>query len=187
MKKSFFAMALLLALVSSLPACSEDNPKVLLQTDLGDITVEIFLDEAPITAENFLTYVEDGFYNGTIFHRVIAGFMVQGGGYTFDFVEKETRDPIKNEASNSLQNTVGTLAMARTQDPDSASAQFFINLIHNTNLDYTEDNPGYAVFGQVIEGMDVVEAIVEQPQGQYRRFPNAPNEAIRILDAEIID
>ncbi|MGH1470038.1 MAG: peptidylprolyl isomerase [Cellvibrionaceae bacterium] len=158
-----------------------------IETDLGDITIVLFADKAPITVENFLTYVNDGFFDGTIFHRIIPGFVVQGGGHTFDFTEKSTRDPIINEASNGLLNTAGTLSMARTYDPNSATSQFFINLNHNPTLDYSENNPGYAVFGQIINGMEVVHQMVEAPRGRYRKFPEAPNEMIRITKATQLD
>ncbi len=160
-----------------------ENPIVELKTDLGDITIVLFADKAPITVENFLTYVNDGFFDGTIFHRIIPEFVVQGGGHTFDFYEKPTRAPIINEAKNGLLNKKGTLSMARTNDPNSASSQFFINLNHNTTLDYSESNSGYAVFGQVISGMDVVYKMVDIPRGRYRGFSDAPNEMIRILKA----
>ncbi|GAB1259793.1 peptidylprolyl isomerase [Aurantivibrio plasticivorans] len=177
---------LLLLISPSLYAEStQDDVIVSLETDLGTITVQLFKKEAPITVENFLHYVNSGFYDGTQFHRVVPGFVVQGGGFTFDFVEKETADPIINEAGNGLPNTRGTLSMARTPDPDSATSQFFINLAHNVTLDYSEHNPGYAVFGQVIDGMDVVDAIVAIPRGRYRTFPEAPNDMIRILKASV--
>ncbi|MEX1032946.1 MAG: peptidylprolyl isomerase [Cellvibrionaceae bacterium] len=159
------------------------NPVVELETDLGTIAVELFEEEAPITVENFLTYVEAGFYNGTIFHRVIPGFMIQGGGLTFDFVEKKTRDPIVNESDNGLSNQTGTIAMARTADPDSASAQFYINVADNTHLDEAR----FTVFGNVTEGMDVVAKILEEPRGRYREHPNAPNNMVRILNATVVD
>lgn len=164
----------------------KENPIVEIETDLGKLTVVLFSDKAPVTVENFLTYVEDGFFNGTIFHRIIPGFVVQGGGHTFDFTEKTTRDPIINEANNGLLNTAGTLSMARTSDPNSATSQFFINLNHNKTLDYSESNPGYAVFGQIINGMDVVNKMVEVPRGRYLKYPEAPNEMIRILKAQRI-
>lgn len=165
--------------------CFAANPKVRLETDLGKITVEVFADKAPITAENFLAYVDEGFYNGTIFHRVIPGFVVQGGGFTFDFVKKPTRDPIANEANNGLKNYYGTLSMARTSDPNSATSQFFININvgGNANLDATKDKAGYAVFAKVIDGLDVVAAIAREPRGAIRAFPEAPNTPVRILKA----
>lgn len=135
---------------------------ILLKTNFGDIKIELNHEKAPKTAANFEQYVKDGFYDGVIFHRVIDGFMVQGGGMVAGMSEKETRDPIENEADNGLQNTVGTLAMARTMDPHSASAQFFINVADNEFLNHTSKDTqgwGYAVFGEVVEGMDVVNQI----------------------------
>ena len=135
-------------------------PRVALKTSMGDIVVEVYPDKAPKTAENFLTYVKSGFYNGTLFHRVINGFMIQGGGYDINMQEKQTRAPIANEAKNGLKNHAYTLAMARTRDPDSASAQFFINVNDNAFLDYPgQDGWGYAVFGKVISGKEVVDKI----------------------------
>lgn len=177
---------LLLALLAS-GAVAQKNPQVALKTDLGTIVVELYPKEAPITVANFLEYVDSKFYDGTIFHRVIPGFVVQGGGMTFEFAGKPTRDPIKNESSNGLKNEYKTLSMARTNDPDSATSQFFINLRANPSLDAKEGKPGYAVFGIVVEGMDVVEKIVAEPRGMYRSFPDAPNYAVRILSATRVD
>jgi len=160
-----------------------EDPIVELETDLGAIRVKLFEEKAPITVENFLTYVEDGFYNGTIFHRVIPGFMIQGGGLTFDFVEKETRDPIVNESSNGLLNKAGSIAMARTADPDSASAQFYINVVDNPHL----DQAGFAVFGEVVSGWEVIDEILAMPTGRFREYPNAPNDIVRILEAQIVE
>lgn len=156
---------------------------VTLKTDLGTMLVELYPKEAPITVANFLHYVDSGFYDGTIFHRVIPGFVVQGGGFTFDFKRKETAEPIKNESDNGLKNLYLTLSMARTNAIDSATSQFFINLNHNESLDGNENKPGYAVFGKVIEGESVVEAIVAEPRGVFRSYPDAPNAAVRILKA----
>ncbi|MCX2793716.1 peptidylprolyl isomerase [Microbulbifer thermotolerans] len=178
--------ALFLTCLLALPALA-DNPEVELKTDLGLIRVELFRDRAPATVENFLAYLDSGFYNGVIFHRVIPNFMVQTGGHTFDFQLKETREPVINESGNGLKNLRGTLAMARKSDPDSATSQFFINLKHNAHLDAQADKPGYTVFGRVIQGMDVVEKIVNEPRGLYRAFPNAPNVPIRILNARRAD
>ncbi|MCX2778830.1 peptidylprolyl isomerase [Microbulbifer thermotolerans] len=178
--------ALFLTCLLALPALA-DNPEVELKTDLGLIRVELFRDKAPATVENFLAYLDSGFYNGVIFHRVIPNFMVQTGGHTFDFQLKETREPVINESGNGLKNLRGTLAMARKNDPDSATSQFFINLKHNAHLDAQADKPGYTVFGRVIQGMDVVEKIVNEPRGLYRAFPNAPNVPIRILNARRAD
>ena len=141
-------------------AVKSKSNTVKLETSMGDIVVELDEQAAPITTANFLKYVGSGFYDGTIFHRVIRGFMIQGGGFTQKMEKKQTRAPIVNEAKNGLSNVRGTIAMARTNDPDSATSQFFINHVDNTPLDYVDNaSPGYAVFGKVIEGMDVVDAI----------------------------
>lgn len=164
-------------------AGEDAKPKVVLETDLGKMTIELYPDKAPITVENFLAYIDSKFYEGVIFHRVVPGFVVQAGGFTYDFQRKETRAPIKNEADNGLKNLKATLSMARTSNPDSASSQFFINIEDNPNLDGSGGNPGYAVFGKVIEGFDVVKKIEKEPRGLYRKFPEAPNYAVRILKA----
>nr|WP_010132987.1 peptidylprolyl isomerase [Microbulbifer agarilyticus] len=169
--------------LSSLALAVTNNPRVELQTDLGTIELVLYADKAPITVENFLKYVDSGFYDGTIFHRVIPGFMAQGGGFTFDFQEKPTDDAIKNESDNGLSNARGTIAMARTSVPDSATSQFFINLVDNSRLDGSADKPGYTVFGKVLLGMGVVQQIAAEPRGQHRAFPDAPNMAVRILKA----
>lgn len=161
-------------------AAAQSNPVVVIETSLGNITVELYQDEAPISVENFLTYVRDDFYTGTIFHRVIKGFMVQGGGMTEDMVRKATNPPIKNEATNGLRNERGTLAMARTAAVDSATAQFFINVANNRALNHeseTQAEYGYAVFGKVIDGMDYVGEIENTPTttaGPYRDVPSTP-------------
>lgn len=157
--------------------------EVILETDLGKITAELYPEKAPVTVENFLAYVDSGFYDGTIFHRVIPNFMVQGGGLTFDFQRKETRAEIINESDKDLKNEIGTLSMARTDDPDSASAQFFINVKDNETLDKKRKKAGYTVFGKVIDGYDVVKKIEKEPRGIHRKFPDAPNYAVRILKA----
>ncbi|MGL6160797.1 peptidylprolyl isomerase [Microbulbifer sp.] len=176
-------LAIILTGFLALPALAE-NPQVELQTDLGGIQLELYKDKAPATVENFLAYVDSGFYNGVIFHRVIPGFMVQTGGMTFDFQKKETREPVANESANGLKNLRGTVAMARLNDPDSATAQFFINLVNNGHLDAQKDKPGYTVFGKVVKGMGVVDKIVAEPRGLYRAFPAAPNTPVRILKAK---
>ena len=153
---------------------------VTLHTTLGDITIEFFPDQAPTTVQNFLQYVEDGFFDGTIFHRVIPGFMVQGGGFAADMRQKPTRDPIANEADNGLKNTRGTLAMARTSDVNSATAQFFINLSDNPFLDHGARDFGYAVFGRVSEGMDVVDAIARVKTGSHGGHQDVPVEPITV-------
>lgn len=171
-----------LAVISLTLAISCHGQTVIFETDLGKIEIKLFTEKAPKTCANFLGYVNSHFYDGTIFHRVIPNFMAQGGGLTYDFTQKATRDPVINESDNGLRNTYGTVAMARFSDPDSATSQFFINLNNNPHLD-PRGGPGYTVFGEVISGMDVVHAIAEQPQGIYRSHPNAPNTPIRILKA----
>ena len=169
---------------------SDTQPKVKLQTTLGDIVIQLNTEKAPISAKNFLTYVNEGFYDGTIFHRVIPGFMAQGGGFTTDFTQKTVHDSIKNEADNGLTNTRGTLAMARTPDPDSATAQFFINYKDNSSLNHTSPTPngwGYAVFAEVIEGMDVVDAMADVPSGNRGGHQDVPKTDIIIEKAEIIE
>jgi len=149
-------------------------------TTLGSFTVELYAEKAPITVENFLAYLDAGFYDGTIFHRVIPDFMIQGGGFTRDMKEKEARPPIKNEAMNGLKNLRGTLAMARTQDLNSATSQFFVNLKHNEFLDHGTRDFGYAVFGKVIQGMEVVDQIAAVETGSSGMHQNVPIEAVVI-------
>lgn len=183
----FTAPVLLLSLAASAQA-EDAHLQYVIHTSEGDIVVELDARKAPATVENFRKYVEDGFYDGTIFHRVIRGFMLQGGGFTERFERKPTREPIKNEADNGLRNERGTLAMARTSDPHSATAQFFINTVDNPHLDHTSPTPagwGYAVFGRVIEGMDVVERIEEIPTGSGGPFPrDVPRSTVTIESIE---
>lgn len=156
---------------------------ITLHTNYGDIVIELDFDKAPKTAANFKQYAEDGFYNGTIFHRVIDGFMVQGGGMNEDLSQKETRDTIQNEADNGLKNVVGTLAMARTGDPHSATAQFFINVKDNSFLNHSGKNAqgwGYCVFGKVSDGMDVVNKIKGVKTGTKSHYQDVPNEPVII-------
>jgi peptidyl-prolyl cis-trans isomerase B (cyclophilin B) len=167
MPRVFFA---LFALVLSFAAAAAPaaNPLVEVRTNMGSFTLELYPENAPKTVENFLQYVKDGHYNGTIFHRVIPGFMIQGGGFTPGFEEKPTRPPIRNEAGNGLRNGFGMVSMARTADPHSATAQFFINVAENSTLDFkapTNEGYGYTPFGRVAKGMDVVERIVKVPTG----------------------
>jgi peptidyl-prolyl cis-trans isomerase A (cyclophilin A)/peptidyl-prolyl cis-trans isomerase B (cyclophilin B) len=150
------------------------------KTTKGTFTVELFEKEAPITTENFQKYVDDGFFNGTIFHRVIPGFVIQGGGLTADMKEKPNRAPIKNEATNGLKNTRGTLSMARTNDINSATSQFFVNLKDNAFLDHSPGNYGYAVFGRVVDGMDVIDAIAAVKTGRKGYYDDVPLEPIVI-------
>lgn len=180
-------LASVLCLAATLSAWA-DNPVVLIETTLGNIKVELEQEKAPITVKNFLAYVDDKFYDNTIFHRVIEGFMIQGGGFGTDLREKPTKAPIKNEAGNGLSNKRGTIAMARTSVPDSATAQFYINHVDNQALDrkYARDRVGYAVFGKVVEGMDVVDKIaavktgVKSFPGQAQPFENVPVENVVI-------
>ncbi|KPK76909.1 MAG: hypothetical protein AMJ79_05060 [Phycisphaerae bacterium SM23_30] len=164
------------------------NPRVKLQTNLGDMVIELNPQAAPVTVENFLRYVTEGFYDGVIFHRVIAGFMIQGGGLTVDMQEKRTNPPIINEASNGLSNDRGTIAMARFENnPNSATSQFFINVADNQNLDYTgPDNPGHSVFGKVVEGMKVVDKIAAVNTTSVGPYKDVPVEPVVILEATLI-
>lgn len=158
---------------------------VVMETSLGTIKIELFEAQAPITVKNFLQYVDDKFYDGTIFHRVIDNFMVQGGGYEPGMKEKKTRPPIKNESANGLSNERGTIAMARTSDPDSATAQFYINVVDNKFLDKSNarDGVGYCVFGRVIEGMDVVDKIRKVETRTFGSFQNVPVRDVIIKSA----
>lgn len=177
---------LLLALCLS-PGLWAASPQVELRTSLGPIIVELNPERAPVTVKNFLQYVEDGFYNGTIFHRVIDGFMIQGGGFTPDLNAKATRPPIPIESQNGLRNDAGTIAMARTRDPSSATAQFFINVVNNEDLNHPKpDGHGYAVFGKVVKGMDVVERIAKLPNGPKPPHMNVPLDTVVIASARVV-
>jgi cyclophilin family peptidyl-prolyl cis-trans isomerase len=160
------------------------NPQVVITTNYGSIVLRLFRDKAPVTVENFLAYVEDGHYEGTIFHRVIPNFMIQGGGMTVDMTEKPTRDPIVNESSNRLHNIRGSVAMARTSYPDSATAQFFINQRTNLRLDWAPGAEGYTVFGEVIDGMNVVDFISSSPVQQIGPHANVPVDPVIITKIE---
>lgn len=168
---------LVFSLVFSIAATAA-NPQVEMKTSQGTLVIELYPDKAPKSVANFLQYVKDGFYKGTIFHRVIDGFMIQGGGFTASMTEKTPRAPIANEAKNGLKNEAGSIAMARTSDPDSAAAQFYINLVDNAPLDYpSSDGWGYAVFGKVVKGFDVVQKIGKTRTGSagfYRDVPTTP-------------
>lgn len=171
------------------PFMSDHSSKVKFTTSLGAVVIKLNPEKAPATSENFLTYVREGFYDGTIFHRVIKGFMAQGGGFDAAFRQKATHDPIKNEADNGLANKRGTIAMARTSDPESATAQFFINYKDNSFLNFTGPTPsgwGYAVFGEVVEGMDVVDKMAEQPTGNRGPHQDVPTTDIVIEKAEVL-
>ena len=176
--------------VSTAPAAGQPaNPRVLIETSKGNITVELFTRNAPQSVGNFLNYVKTGFYDGLIFHRVIPGFMIQGGGMTPDMAEKPKNAPIRNEADNGLKNLRGTLAMARMAAPDSASSQFFINVADNGFLDHrgtSYDTWGYAVFGQVVGGMDVVDAIVAVPRGDRGPYQDVPIEPVVIKHVTVL-
>lgn len=156
------------------------NPEVVIETSYGKIEVELFEDKAPLTVKNFLQYVDDKHYDGTIFHRVIENFMIQGGGFVPGMTERKTREPIKNESANGLQNKRGTIAMARTGDPDSATAQFYINTVDNPDLNRKGDSAGYCVFGRVKEGMDVVDKIRKVKTADARGHEAVPVEDIVI-------
>ena len=153
------------------------------ETSLGNFTVELDLKSAPVSSENFLRYVEDGHFDGTVFHRVIPGFMIQGGGFAADMTEKPTRKPISNEAANGLRNLRGSLAMARTNDINSASAQFFVNLVDNGFLDHRPGNFGYAVFGRVVDGMDVIDKIAAVKTGRKHGHDDVPVEPVAVTAA----
>lgn len=187
----FFSLALLIIF----PGCSEDGgggaegtggSVVLMSTSKGDMKIELFEKEAPETVKNFLAYVNDGFYDGTIFHRVIPGFMIQGGGLTEAMQEKPTKPPVKNEAANGLTNDTGTLAMARTNVVDSATSQFFINVKDNDALNHTTQAYGYCVFARVIEGMDVARAIEQVKTRRRGMHANVPQEPIIIQSVKVL-
>jgi len=183
----FFTTTLSFATENKMP---ESQNKVKLTTSMGNIVIQLNTEKAPISTKNFLTYVKEGFYDGTIFHRVIPDFMAQGGGFDADFKQKEVHAAIKNEADNGLKNTRGTLAMARTSDPDSATAQFFINYKENSFLDYsspTSSGWGYAVFAEVVEGMEFVDAMAGKATTTKNGHQNVPKENIMIEKAEIIE
>ncbi|RMX02653.1 peptidyl-prolyl cis-trans isomerase [Corticibacter populi] len=168
-------------------AATADAPRVKLETSAGPIVLELNREKAPRTVENFLQYVQDKHYDGTIFHRVIDGFMIQGGGFTPELQQKPVRAPIVLEADNGLKNERGTIAMARTMVPNSATSQFFINVANNTPLDARPGNPGYAVFGKVVEGMDVVDQIKSVPTGNQGPHQNVPVQPILILSASTVE
>lgn len=169
------------------PNAKKANPRIELVTSKGRIVIELDQTKAPITVKNFLTYVNEGFFTDTIFHRVIPGFMIQGGGMTKDMSQKPTHAPIKNESSNGLKNARGTVAMARTNNPDSATAQFFINTVDNSFLNKSPGNPGYAVFGKVVEGMNVVDVIEKVKTANAGMHENVPVEPVVIVSAKVIE
>ncbi|HRQ58096.1 MAG TPA: peptidylprolyl isomerase [Azoarcus taiwanensis] len=183
--KRLFASLILAACTSTLFAA---GPVVEMHTSKGVIVIELDGEKAPATVANFLEYAESGFYENTVFHRVIDGFMIQGGGFDADMSQKATRAPVRNEADNGLKNEPGTIAMARTRDPHSATAQFFINLVANTALDYPSfDGYGYAVFGRVTEGFDIVQSIGRVATGTVGPFENVPREPVTIDSVRIVE
>ena len=173
----------LFLLLACTPLAAKQNPVVIMKTSMGSVEIELFQDQAPVTVANFLMYADRGFYNSTIFHRVIGNFMIQGGGFTPGMMQKQTLSPIKNEASNGLQNKRGTVAMARTMEVHSATSQFFINVVDNAFLDYKSPTPqgyGYCVFGRVIKGMDVVDKIKSVQTGNAGYFQDVPKTNVII-------
>jgi len=188
LKRFIRALFLGLCFAGSAFAAEAKNPTLVIETSLGNVKVELFQKEAPISVKNFLDYAKSGFYEGTIFHRVIPGFMVQGGGFTTDMQQKQTKAPIKNEAANGLKNDRGTLAMARTNVVDSTSSQFFINVADNSFLNHKPgagaQGYGYAVFGKVIEGMEVVDKIVAARTGMRNGMGDVPLQPILIKSVE---
>lgn len=185
------SMALILIPAAGLAKSKErSKPLVKLETSMGEIVLELNPEKAPVTTANFLQYVKDGFYNGTIFHRVIGNFMIQGGGFDANMKQKATRPPIKNEADNGLSNDTYTIAMARTPDPDSASAQFFINVANNKMLNHRDKSPqgwGYAVFGKVVKGQKVVDKIKAVATGNRGMHQNVPREPVTIIKATVVE
>ncbi len=189
-KTLFFVLVVLIFIsIGNFSMAENQNPQVKLTTTQGVVVLELYPEKAPITVENFLNYANEGFYTGTVFHRVIPNFMVQGGGFSADMQQKPTGETIRNEANNGLKNDTGTIAMARTPDPHSASSQFFINVADNDFLNFkseTSQGFGYAVFGRVIEGMDVVSRIVAVPTGRSGMHQDVPKDPIEITQVEVI-
>jgi len=187
MLKRIFLTVFGFCIISTANLHAADNIMVAVKTDLGTFVVETYPAVAPATVQNFLSYVDSNFYDGTIFHRIVPGFLVQGGGITSNFTEKPTLKPVINESVNGLKNDYKSIAMAREADPDSATAQFYVNLKSNPELNAIETKPGYTVFGRVIAGIEVLEQIAQEPRGIIKGLPEAPNYAIRILSATRID
>ncbi len=186
LKSTLAAVGTVFALSTLSPAAlaAKGSPHVLLNTSAGDIELELDSQKAPVSVQNFLDYANSGFYNGTVFHRVIPGFMVQGGGFNKELQQKQPKPPIKNEADNGLRNTRGTIAMARTADKDSATSQFFINVADNAFLDHGQRDFGYAVFGKVVKGMDVVDKISQTQTHDVGPYQNVPTKPIVILSVK---
>lgn len=186
LKRIFVPLLAVCAISASSLALAAGETYVKLVTSVGNIELELNDKKAPVTTENFLQYVNEGYYNGTTFHRVIPGFMIQGGGFSKDLQQKQTRAPIKNEADNGLRNLRGTISMARTANKDSATSQFFINVADNAFLDHGQRDFGYAVFGKVVKGMDVVDKISKVKTENVGPYQNVPVEPISIISAEVI-
>jgi cyclophilin family peptidyl-prolyl cis-trans isomerase len=185
--KLFLKPLVILSAAAAAPGAIGADPQVDLRTSAGTIRLELYPAKAPKSVENFLQYVRDGHYNGTIFHRVIPGFMIQGGGMTPNMAQKPTRAPVPIESKNGLKNELGSVAMARTSDPNSATAQFFINVSNNSFLDYPgQDGNGYTVFGKVVNGMDVVNKIVAVPTGNQGMNQNVPRQPVIIESATVV-
>ena len=187
MRKTLISILLTIPLLVSSLSMAQENPIIVMETNKGTIQIELWADKAPISVENFLRYTDNSFFDGMIFHRVISGFMIQGGGFSPDMMQKSTYDAIKNEASASVPNDRGTLAMARTNVVDSATAQFFVNLVDNDFLNHTDETQrgfGYAVFGEVIEGMGVVDTIANVETATTKGFQNVPTEPVVITSAK---
>lgn len=183
----FRSLLALVVLLTSFSAHAATNPQVRIKTNVGEMLIELYPQKAPKTVANFLNYVQDGFYNGTVFHRVIKDFMIQGGGFTPALEQKQTQLPIDNEANNGLKNELGTLAMARTGDPHSATAQFFINAKDNAFLDYpSRDGWGYAVFGKVVQGLDVVQKIARVPTANSAFLKDVPTTPVVIESVKLL-
>lgn len=191
MKMIKIALSVLVLVVAGSVYAQEEGEPIMVKmtTSLGSLTLELYPEAAPVTVSNFLEYVDSGFYEGTVFHRVIRNFMIQGGGFDAKLSRKKTLDAIKNEAANGLKNDRGTIAMARTSVPDSATSQFFINTVDNAFLNYKDDSPqgiGYCVFGKVVEGMDIVDAIQAVSTGIAQGMQDVPNEPVLIEKVEVV-
>ena len=189
-KSIYYGICLLFLIVFSANAAVAESAKVQLKTSKGDIVIELDEKAAPLTAANFLSYVRAGFYDGTIFHRVISGFMIQGGGFTSEMQQKTPQASIQNEADNGLKNATGSIAMARTNAPHSATSQFFINTVDNKFLDHKDKSMrgwGYCVFGKVIQGMETVKAIEKSPTGSKSGFQDVPLETVIIYQATVME
>jgi peptidyl-prolyl cis-trans isomerase A (cyclophilin A) len=192
MNKFIIVLTLITILIPTLVGSAKSKPKggnpmIIMSTSMGDIKIELYPDKAPETVKNFLAYVNDKFYDDTVFHRVIPGFMIQGGGFAPDMKQKPTKPPIKNEAKNGLKNDTGTIAMARTSVVDSATSQFFINLKDNDFLNHGARDFGYAVFGKVVEGIDVVRKIAEVKTGNLGPFQDVPVEPVVIKSVRVVE